>query len=1035
MKQVKFRCPVRLLALICGLFMTATAFAQQIAVNGFVKDATGEPIIGATVRVAGTDGGAVTDIDGNFTLNVNPGAKLQISYIGYATQEVTAAKNVVVTLQEDAGKSLNEVVVIGYGRARKSDLTGSVTAIKPDEMNHGLVTSAQDALQGKIAGVNITTSGGEPGGGATIRIRGGSSLNASNNPLIVIDGLAMDSYGIQGASNPLSLVNPNDIESFTVLKDASATAIYGSRASNGVIIITTKKGQKNAKPRVSYNGNISVSAIKKKMGVMSSSAYQAYVKDLVMNEKGLTEDEYYNSEYYENLGYYDADGNHLFANTDWQDEIYRTAVSTDHNVTVSGGIKNMPYRVSFGYTDQNGVVKTSNYQRYTASVNLAPSFLDDHLNFNINAKGMYSKTRYANAGSAIGSAIFMDPTKPVYDVDKNNGFGGFWQWGSTADWGDTAWGTNINTYATGNPVAALRNYHDKGKSKALVGNIEVDYKIHGFEDLHLHMNAGMDISSGKSNKSQSPYTYASGTYYYGNYGWNTQDTYNLSLNLYAQYMKDVADIHHFDIMAGYEWQHFHIKSDYFYYGLYPETSTKVDADGNPLAGTYYQPSENTLYKSENYLVSFFGRFNYTLMDRYMLTFTLRDDGSSRFSKSKRWGLFPSLALAWKFKEESFLKDVSWVSDAKLRLGWGKTGQQEGIGDYTYIATYTPNSQGAYYPLFGEGRTLRPDAYNPNLTWEKTTTWNAGLDLSFMRDRLSLNFDFYHRKTTDLINTVVVPVGTNFANKVTSNIGSLHNTGFEFAANWRAIQTKDWSWQIGYNLTWNKNKIDELVANGGKDYKILHGGLAVGDSGSDGVKAWHVGKPVEAFYVYQQVYDANGKPIEGQYVDRDGNGILNSDDRYYYKKSTPDVTMGFTSKLIWKNWDFGFSLRASINNYVYNGVEAGNSNLALTNTYLGKAWHNVINMAREKNWQSATVRGALSDYYIQNASFLKCDNITLGYSFSNLFGLKANGRVYATVQNVFTITEYKGLDPEIDGGYDGNIYPRPFVGILGVSLNF
>jgi len=1035
MKQVKFRCPVRLLALICGLFLTATAFAQQIAVNGFVKDATGEPIIGATVRVAGTDGGAVTDIDGNFTLNAEPGAKLQISYIGYATQEVTAAKNVVVTLQEDAGKSLNEVVVIGYGRARKSDLTGSVTAIKPDEMNHGLVTSAQDALQGKIAGVNITTSGGEPGGGATIRIRGGSSLNASNNPLIVIDGLAMDSYGIQGASNPLSLVNPNDIESFTVLKDASATAIYGSRASNGVIIITTKKGQKNAKPRVSYNGNISVSAIKKKMGVMSSSAYQAYVKDLVMNEKGLTEDEYYNSEYYENLGYYDADGNHLFANTDWQDEIYRTAVSTDHNVTVSGGIKNMPYRVSFGYTDQNGVVKTSNYQRYTASVNLAPSFLDDHLNFNINAKGMYSKTRYANAGSAIGSAIFMDPTKPVYDTNKDNGFGGFWQWGSTAEWGDTAWNTNINTYATGNPVAALRNYYDKGKSKALVGNIEVDYKIHGFEDLHLHMNAGMDISSGKSNKSQSPYTYTSGTYYYGNYGWNTQDTYNLSLNLYAQYMKDVADIHHFDIMAGYEWQHFHIKSDYFYYGLYPETSTKVDADGKPLAGTYFQPSENTLYKSENYLVSFFGRLNYTLMDRYMLTFTLRDDGSSRFHKDKRWGLFPSLALAWKFKEESFLKDVSWVSDAKLRLGWGKTGQQEGIGDYTYIATYTPNSQGAYYPLFGEGRTLRPDAYNPNLTWEKTTTWNAGLDLSFMRDRLSLNFDFYHRKTTDLINTVVVPVGTNFANKVTSNIGSLHNTGFEFAANWRAIQTRDWSWQIGYNLTWNKNEIDELVASAGDDYKILHGGLAVGDSGSDGIKAWHVGRPVEAFYVYQQVYDVNGKPIEGQYVDRDGNGILNSDDRYFYKKSTPDVTMGFTSKLIWKNWDFGFSLRASINNYVYNGVEAGNSDLSLNQTYLGKAWHNVINMAREKNWQSATVRGALSDYYIQNASFLKCDNITLGYSFSNLFGLKANGRVYATVQNVFTITEYKGLDPEIDGGYDGNIYPRPFVGILGVSLNF
>ena len=1036
MKQVKFKCPVRLLTLICGLFLTASAFAQQITVNGNVKDVTGEPIIGATVRVVGGgETGVITDFDGNFTLSVNPGTTLQISYIGYETQEVTATKNVVVILQEDAGQKLNEVVVIGYGRAKKSDLTGSVTAIKPDEMNHGLVTSAQDALQGRIAGVNITTSGGEPGADATIRIRGGSSLNASNNPLIVIDGLAMDSYGIQGTSNPLSLVNPNDIESFTVLKDASATAIYGSRASNGVIIITTKKGLKNSKPRISYNGNVSISTVRKKMDVMSSSAYQAYVKDLAMKTKGLTEDEYYDSDYYNNLGYYDANGNHLFANTDWQDEIYRTAVSTDHNITLSGGIKNIPYRVSFGYTAQNGIVKTSNYQRYTASINLSPSFFDDHLNINFNAKGMYSKTTYANAGTAIGSAIFMDPTKPIYDYNQDNGFGGFWQWGSTADWSDTKWNTNINTYATGNPVAALKNKSDKGKSRALVGNIEADYKIHGFEDLHIHMNAGMDITGGKSHKNQTPYTYVADTYYYGRYGWDKQDTYNLSLNLYAQYIKDVAKIHHFDVMAGYEWQHFHKKKEYFYYGLYPETSTKVDQEGNPLAGTYYKPTEDPIEKRENYLVSFFGRFNYSLMDRYMLTFTLRNDGSSRFHKDKRWGLFPSLALAWRVKEEPFLKNVNWLSDMKIRLGWGITGQQEGIGDYTYIATYTPNIQGAYYDLFGDGRTYRPDAYNPNLTWEKTTTWNAGLDLSFMKERLTMNFDFYHRKTKDLINTVVVPVGTNFANKVTSNIGSLHNTGFEFAANWRAIQTKDWSWQIGYNLTWNKNEIDELIASSGDDYKILHGGLAIGDGASDGVKAWSIGHPVEAFYVYQQVYDANGQPVEGQYVDRDGNGILNSNDRYFYKKSTPDVTMGFTSKLIWRNWDFGFSLRASINNYVYNGVEAGNSNLSLNQVFLGDAWHNVLNIAQGKNWQTGTVRGALSDYYIQNASFLKCDNITLGYSFSNLFGLKANGRVYATVQNVFTITDYKGLDSEIDGGYDGNIYPRPFVAILGVNLNF
>ena len=1033
MKQVNIQFPLRMLGLILGLFLSVGAFAQ-IDVKGHVKDATGEPIIGATVRVDGTQTATITDFDGNFALKAKQGADITVSYVGYQDAKVKAAPNVVVTLQDDA-QVLENVVVIGYGRAKKSDLTGSVTAIKPDEMNHGLQTSAQDMLQGKIAGVNITNSGGEAGAGATIRIRGGSSLNASNNPLIVIDGLAMDSYGMQGASNPLSLVNPNDIESFTVLKDASATAIYGSRASNGVIIITTKKGRKSSKPQISYNGNVSISAIKKKMDVMNSSEYQAYVKDLVMNEKGLTEEQYLASDYYKNLGYFDAAGNHLFADTDWQGEIYRTAISTDHNITVAGGLKNMPYRVSFGYTDQNGIVKTNNYQRYTASVNLSPSFLDDHLNFNINAKGMYSKTTYANAGTAIGGAIFMDPTKPVYDTNKDNGFGGYWQWGSTADWGDTAWTTNINTYATGNPVAALNNYSDKGKSKALIGNIEVDYKIHGFEDLHIHMNAGMDLTSGKSNKSQSPYSYASKVYYYGNYGWNTQDTYNLSFNMYAQYMKDIADTHHFDVMAGYEWQHFHIKTDYFYYGLYPTTCTKVDSEGKALAGTYFEPSENTLYKSENYLVSFFGRFNYSLLDRYMLTFTLRDDGSSRFQKSKRWGLFPSVALAWKINEEPFLKKAEWLSDFKLRLGWGITGQQEGIGDYTYIATYTPNSQGAYYPVFGDGRTYRPDAYNPNLTWEKTTTWNAGIDMGFMNDRLTMNFDFYHRKTKDLINTVTVPVGTNFSNKVTTNIGSLHNTGFEFAANYRAIQTKDWNWQVGYNLTWNKNEIDELVAGSDEGYKILHGGLAIGDAGSDGVKAYQVGHAVESYYVYQQVYDANGLPVEGQYVDRNADGIVNQSDRYFYKKSSPDVTMGFTSKLQYKHWDLGFSLRASINNYVYNGVEAGNSKLELGSVYSGNAWHNVIDIAKDKNWKLGEVRGALSDYYIQNASFLKCDNITLGYSFDNLFGLKANGRVYATAQNVFTITKYKGLDPEIDGGYDGNIYPRPFVGILGLNLNF
>lgn len=1030
MKQVNIRIPFRIMALVLGFFfLSVGAFAQQIAVKGHVKDATGEAVIGATVRIVGQQGGTITDFDGNFTINANQGAQLQVSYVGYQTQTVAAAPSLVITMQDDQ-TVLENVVVIGYGVAKKNDLTGSVTAIKPDEMNKGLQTSAQDMLQGKIAGVNITNSGGEPGGGATIRIRGGSSLNASNDPLIVIDGLAMDNYGLQGASNPLALVNPNDIESFTVLKDASATAIYGSRASNGVIIITTKKGRKGTKPTFSYNGNVSVSKVNKTLDVMDGPEYTGFIKNLVMNQKGFTTDaEWEASDEYKNLGYYDAAGNHLFANTDWQDQIYRTAVSTDHNITMAGGLKNMPYRVSLGYTSQQGILKNSDYQRYTASFNLSPSLLQDHLTLNINGKGMYSKTSYAKT-DAIGAAASMDPTKPIYGNVAH--YGNYWQWPAVTKWDDTDWTEGVNTNATGNPVAILNLYSDKGKSKVLIGNIEADYKIHGFEDLHLHMNLGADIASGKSNKATSPYYYDNGTFYFGNAGWNTQDTYNLSFNFYAQYMKDFNEANHFDIMAGYEWQHFHKKTDYFYCGYYPETSTT-----HP--GEQYQPSENTLYKTENYLVSFFGRLNYSLLDRYMFTFTLRDDGSSRFSKGNKWGLFPAVALAWKINEEAFLKNSNTVSDLKLRLGWGKTGQQEGIGDYTYIATYTPNSQGAYYPIIGNGVTYRPDAYNPDLTWETTTTWNAGLDFGFFRNRFTASVDWYYRKTTDLINTVVLPVGTNFSNKVTSNIGSLHNTGVEASFTWRAVQAKDWRWELGYNFTWNKNEIDELVASSGEDYKILHGGVAVGDSGSDGVKSYHVGQPVEAYYVYQQVYDDNGNPIRGMYVDRDGNGTIDEADRYYYKKSSPDVTMGFTSKLIWKNWDFSFSMRANLNNYCYNAVEASNSNVSYSNLYNGNAWHNVVKMDYEKNWQQVDSKEGLSDYFIQNASFLKLDNITLGYSFENLFKAGSwnglSGRIYATAQNVFTITKYKGLDPEIDGGYDGNIYPRPFVGILGLSLNF
>ena len=1030
MKQVNFRIPLRMMVVLFGLILSIGAYAQ-ITVKGHVKDSAGEPVIGATIRVAGTNGGTITDFDGNFTIKADQGATLNISYVGYQPANVKAAANVEVILKDDA-QVLENVVVIGYGRAKKNDLTGSVTAIKPDDMNKGVQVSAQDMITGKIAGVNVQNYGGEPGGGASIRIRGGSSLSASNDPLIVIDGLAMDNYGMQGSSNALNLVNPNDIESFTVLKDASATAIYGSRASNGVIIITTKKGRKNMKPTISYNGNVSVSAVAKKVDVMNASDFMNYIK----TNSGMSDEEWQASDYYKNMGYwskYNADGTpadgaqHLFADTNWQDEIYRTAVSTDQNITLTGALKNLPYRVSLGYTKQQGVLRTSDYERYTASVSLNPTFLDDHLTVNFNAKGMYSKTSYAST-SAIGAAVSMDPTKPVYMNDDfyKQHFGGYFQYHSVVNRGDTVWGFSPNSLATRNPMHYLNEASDKGKGKELTGNIELDYKIHGFEDLHLHMNAGMDLKSGKSNKSYSRYYYDN--YYYGSQGWNTQDTYNLSLNLYAQYLKDFAEIHHIDVMGGYEWQHFNKETDYYYYGTYPDTSIEH-------AGEIYQPSENTLYKTENYLVSFFGRFNYSLLDRYLFTFTIRDDGSSRFHKDQRWGVFPSAALAWKIKEEPFLRDVKAINDMKLRLGWGKTGQQEGIGDYSYFASYTTNGLGAYYPLIGDGLTYRPDAYNAALTWEKTTTYNVGLDLGFANDRLTASIDYYYRKTTDLINTVTVAAGSNFRNKVTSNVGELHNQGLEFSLTYRPIVTKDWRWEIGYNLTYNDNKIDKLVASNDPNYKILHGGLAVGDAGSDGIQAWAVGHPVSAYYTYQQVYDKNGQPIEGEFVDRNGDGIINSNDRYFYKKADADVLMGFTSKLIYKNWDFSFSLRASLGNYAYNAVEANSSNVDVERLYNGSSWHNVPTMVLEKKWNYVSTEDALSDYFIQNASFLKCDNITIGYSFEKLFKLPISGRIYATAQNVFTITKYKGIDPEINGGYDGNIYPRPFTGVLGLNLNF
>ncbi|MBQ1745732.1 MAG: SusC/RagA family TonB-linked outer membrane protein, partial [Muribaculaceae bacterium] len=722
MKQVNIRIPFRILTLVMGLFLSLGAYAQ-ITVNGIVKDATGEPVIGASVRVVGTQQGTVTDFDGLFTLDGVPqGAKLLITSIGYEDHEVTAASDMVVTLAEST-QMLENLVVIGYGVVKKNDLTGSVAALKPDSKNKGVVVSAQDMLGGKIAGVSVTSNGGEPGGGANIRIRGGSSLNASNNPLIVIDGIAMDNNGVSGLSNPLSLVNPQDIESFNVLKDASATAIYGSRGSNGVIIITTKKGRRGQSPSVSYNGSVTWSMKKKTIDVMNGDEYRDFVKKIFA---GNTREENALS----------LLGN---ANTDWQNEIYRTAFSHDHNLTVSGSLGQfLPYRVSAGYTDQEGILKTSDFKRYTVALNLNPSFFEDHLTLNLSGKLAWTKSRWADTG-AVGNAVRMDPTQPIRSNDPMYaGVGGYFEW-LQVNGSDPAWPYTKNTNAPYNPVAMLDNHDNSGKAHTFIGTAEIDYKIHGFEDLRLHLTMGGDFTGGNGHNISANISNTSN--YWGNTSYYTQSKENLQLSTYAQYYKDFNDMHHFDIMAGYEWQHNWRKEYNESWGTYPSNSglffTPADAENGALkvvpgiwipAATYnvgdskagairaegvYRQNNGLGYRTENYLVSFFGRMNYSYANRYLLTFTMRYDGSSRFKK--HWALFPSAALAWKINEEDFMKDGPF-SDLKLRLGWGKTGQQEGIGDYNYFATYVMSngSMGSFYDVSGDGSKARPNVYNPEL---------------------------------------------------------------------------------------------------------------------------------------------------------------------------------------------------------------------------------------------------------------------------------------------------------------------------------
>ncbi len=1025
------------------LLLSTLAFAQVTATGNVVDAANDEPIIGASILEKGTTNGTITDFDGNFTLNVQEGATIVISYMGYKTQELAATANMKIRLGEDS-ELLDEVVVVGYGVVKKNDATGSVTAIKPDDMNKGLVTNAQDMMQGKIAGVQVTSAGGAPGAGATIRIRGGSSLSASNDPLIVIDGLAMDNNGIQGVSNPLSMVNPNDIETFTVLKDASATAIYGSRASNGVIIITTKKGKEGQKLKVNYSGNVSMSNLLQTMDVMTGDELRAYAQNQrayglpSLSETKLSK-----------LG---------TANTDWQSQIYRAAISTDHNINLTGGTKNMPYRFSLGYTYQDGIIKTSNMQRVTAALNLSPSFLDKHLTFNLNAKGMYIYNRYADGG-AIGSALAFDPTCPVYDESMTM-FGGYFgrtQSGKPLNDSDPMWDKMMNSQTASNPVSVLNLKNDRANSGAFVGNLEADYKIHGFEDLRLHANFGADYSYGKQITSVSPFSQTNN--YYGYEGWQEKHKYNLLFNAYAQYYKDFSDTQHFDIMAGYEWQHFY--NDWYQEGggMYPMTNNDEALRGTPRDFTQKES------KTESYLVSFFGRANWIGWNQVMLTATLRADGSSRFAPDVRWGLFPSVALGWKIKE-TFFQDVNWLDDFKLRLGYGITGQQDiNQGDYPYMPIYVINQDGAYSTLgetvananlagLTEGvdymvgqdgyvyyQTYRPNEYNPDLTWEKTTTYNAGIDFAFLNNRISGAVDYYYRNTEDLINFVDIPAGTNFKTRVISNVGSLFNQGVEFSINAVAIDTKNFKWDLGFNATWNQNRITKLTNSNDPNYFIPHGGIGDGQN----VQAHAVGHSASSFYVYETKTNPETGllyMVDQQHPDLlpgdEGYDIKALDDKIFYHSPAPDAMLGFNTKFQFYGFDLGLTLRASIGNYVYNSVLQDQIQY-VTTIYDAKfsGYHSVLWNAYNAYWMDGChlrgeTDGVLTDYFVENASFLRCDNITLGYTFDKP---NLDARIYLTVSNPFVISGYSGLDPEVGGGIDNNIYPRSMTTVLGCNITF
>ena len=1003
MKQVNLRIYRTILPLLLGLFLSVGAYAQNITVKGHVKDALGGVIGANVVEKGNTTNGTITDLDGNFTLTVPQGATLVVSFIGYKTQEVVAASSVIVNMEDDA-ELLETVVVIGYGSVKKNDLTGSVTAIKADEINRGAITSPDQMLQGKVPGLLVTPASGDPTGGATIRIRGAASLYASNDPLIVIDGVPVTSDGGAGMANPLASVNPNDIESYTVLKDASATAIYGSRASNGVIIITTKKGSGD-KMKVSYNSSYSLKQNTSTLDMMTGDQYRQYITEV-----------------------YGADDPRLAmmgnANTNWQDLIYRTAFSTDQNVSLYGNAKSvLPYRVSLGYTYDQATLKEGDNQRANLGISLSPKFFQEHLSVNVNLKGIYNRANYPNSG-AVGSAVDFDPTQSPYFYDANGNIdtsksGGYFNW-INAD-------GSANAMASINPLSQLYDNYNVNDTWRSMGNVQLDYKIHGFEDLRVNLNLGYDLARTEGTKYSelgSILSMRNGAqdYYenYANYNANTL------LEFYANYNKDFG-IHHLDVMAGYSWQHNYVKNDNIQYYNNDRSNVYLDS-----------PSD----RKEYYLVSFFGRINYSLNSKYLFTVSLRDDASSRFSKSNRWGLFPSAAFAWNIAEENFLKESDApISSLKLRLGWGQTGQQDiGIDRcYAYQAKYTQSSALATRIPWGNGYiyTLAPNAYNPDIKWETTETYNVGLDFGFLKGRINGTIDAYLRKTKDLLNDVTTPMGVNFSNKVISNVGDMENKGLEFNLNFIPIERKDMRWTINVNGTWQDTKITKLTNNPTPDYLGVEVGANMGGTGGY-TSLYSVGYSPYTYHLYQQAYDENGKPLQNVLVDRDGDGQITAQDRYITDKSIqPKFFYGIGSQFTYKNWDFGFNAHGSVGGYALNRIKM-NTATSYSDDYTKGYLNNLSPYCMETGWKATiSEQQKYSDMFLENTTFFRMDDINVGYTFDKIKNWGGKIRVAASVQNVFTITKYSGLDPELTeaDGVDNNLIPRPRLYTLRLNINF